>query len=190
MIEILVCWLMAGILLVILSILMYYYNIFGQLGFSLFFLLGILIVITTTIQIILWQKKWKESGITDSGSFKNIFVLFIVISVIVSILGAVGYILGALGTYLFDFQMKNTLSTFLIVGVVSTIGVLLSWIYVVRNTLTMISSEIAGQLHRLKGIKGEYEEIRQHMKDKNKYITDLINSAMKTMERNKKELDR
>lgn len=190
MIILLIGWVTLGIIIAIISILMYYFNILGPIGFIVILLLGILIAVITSIQTILWQKERKKSGISDIESFKNILIVFIIIGVIIFMLGASGYLFRILGIYNFDYQMTNTLSTFLMVGILNAIGGILSWIYIERNTPDAISSEISKQIYILRKIEAENEDIGRNIRLRIRDVTELTESARKTMERNKEELDR
>ncbi len=190
LIGILIGWLIAGILLVFFSGLMYYYNTIGLLGLSAILLLGVIILMISTFHFISWQTKWKVSGKPYSEALKSMFTILTVISIIIFGVGGIGYLLGALGVFVLDSQTRNTLFALLTVGLLCAIGSILSWIYVERSTPSAISSAIAKQQHILNQIKGESEVIGTEIRSKGKDVTESIENAIKAGERNKKELER
>jgi len=98
-IVILIGWLIAGILLVALSGLMYYYNTIGLLGFTIILLLSIVIVLSSTLHFVSWHRKWKASIKPYSEALKTMFTLIAVISIIIFLLGVVGYLFSAMGIF-------------------------------------------------------------------------------------------
>jgi amino acid transporter len=188
MIGILIIWLIAGILLVVFSGLMYYNNTFGLLGLIVILLQGIVVLLVSTSNLISRQDKWNVPGKSNTDALKNTFIVLIVISVLVFGFGALGYLLGELGIYKFNQQMINTLLAFLTIGVLTSIGSILSWIYVERSVPDAISSAISKQERIIKTIKNESEEIGTDITSIKRDISDLTEGAMEMGEKNREEL--
>lgn len=190
MIGILIAWLIAGILLVALSGLMYYYNTIELLGFSVILLLGVVILIASTFYFVSWHRKWKASVKPYSEALKTMFTLLAVISIIIFLLGAVGYLLSAMGMYKLDSQTTNTLLALLTVGLLSALGGIISWIYVERSAPGAISKAITEQQRKLNQLKDATEVIGTDIRSKDKDMKESIENAIKIEEKNKDALKR
>ncbi|NJD54054.1 MAG: hypothetical protein FIB07_14445 [Candidatus Methanoperedens sp.] len=188
MIEILIFWLIAGILLLILSSLLYYYNTLGLIGFSGILLLGIVISILSAYYF--WDSKRKPMGKPNPDSLKNIFTILLIISVLMFILGGLGYLLNEFKVYVFEADIQSNLIYFIIVGSLTTICLILSWIYVERNLPNAISIELIKQQHNLDRLKNESEEIGRDMKSRDKDVKDSLVDAAKISEKNRIEMTR
>lgn len=188
MIEILIFWLISGILIIVLSGLSYYYDTLGLIGFSVIFLFGILITLLNAYY--LWGSKRKQMGKPDHDSLKNMFTIILIISVLMFVLGGLGYLLNEFEIYKFDPGIKTTLFAFLTAGLLITAGCILSLIYVERNIPSAISGLIMKQQRNLDKIKNESEEIGKDMKSREKDVKDLLVDAAKTSEKNRNEMNR
>ncbi len=190
MIGILIVWLIIGILLVALSGLMYYYNTIGLLGFTVILLMGIVIVIASTFYFVSWHRKWKASVKPYSEALKSMFTLLTVISIIIFLVGAIGYLLSALGMYKLDSQTTNTLLAFLTIGLLSALGSIISWIYVERSAPDAISRAITEQQRKLNQLKETSDVIGTDIRSKDIDVKKSIEDAIKIEDKNKEVLRR
>jgi drug/metabolite transporter (DMT)-like permease len=190
MIGILIIWLIAGILLVVFSGLMYYSNTFGSLGLAVILLLGIGMLLVGASHLMSGQGRRNVPGKSNIDKLKNIFTFFIIISALVFGLGALAYLLGVMEIYNYDPQMKNTVFAFLTIGVLSTIMSILSWVYVERSVPGAISGAISSQQRQIENMKSESEEIGTEIASIKRDISDLTEDAMEMGERARKELKR
>lgn len=190
MIGILIGWLIAGILLVSISGLMYYYNIIGLLGFTIILLLGIVIVLSSILHFMSWHSKWKTSIKPYSEALKGMFTLIAVVSILIFLLGAIGYLFSEMGIFILDTQTTNTLLTFLTVGLLSTLFSIISWVYVERSTPTAISRAITEQQRILNQIKDKSEAIGTDIRSKDSDMKKSIEDAIKIENKNKEVLKR
>lgn len=190
MIGILIGWLICGILLIVLSSLLYYYNTFGLTGLIVILPFGILILLISTSHFLSWQKKGRGSEKPDGESLKNAFILLTVISILVFFLGVLGYLLGTLGIYNFDLQTTNTLIAFITIGILAAAGGILSWVFVERSMPGTIGNEITEQINILDQLKRQSEVIETEIRSKNKDVMESIEGGKKIVEGNKEELER
>jgi len=189
-IVILIGWLIAGILLVALSGLMYYYNTIGLLGFTIILLLSIVIVLASTLHFVSWHRKWKASIKPYSEALKTMFTLIAVISIIIFLLGVVGYLFSAMGIFKLDPQTTNTLLTLLTVGLLSTLGSIISWVYVERSAPGAISRAITEQQRILNQLKDRSEAIGTDIRSKDSDMKKSIEDAIRIENKNKEVLKR
>ncbi len=190
MIGILIVWLIAGILLAAISGLMYYYNALGLLGLSVLLALSIVILLFSAFYFISWQTKWKVSVKPYSEALKNMFSIFIFISIIIFLIGAIGLLFGKLGIYELDSQTTNTLLAFVTAGLLATLGGIISWIYIERSMPGAIARAITEQMHGLNKMKGESENIGADIGDKKKDVDESIGDAIKIREKTMEEIKR
>ncbi len=188
MIGILIVWLIAGILLLALSGLMY--NTIGLLGLVVILFLGIVILIASTFYFVSWQRKWKVSVKSYSEALKSMFTLLTVISIIIFLIGVIGYVLSKLGMYNLDLQMTDTLLAFLTIGLLSASGSIISWIYVDRSAPGAISHAITEQQRRLDQLKVKSESIGTDIRSKDTDVKKSIEDAIKIEDKNKEVLRR
>jgi len=94
----------------VLSGLSYYYDTLGLIGFSVIFLFGILITLLNAYY--LWGSKRKQMGKPDHDSLKNMFTIILIISVLMFVLGGLGYLLNEFEIYKFDPRDQNNFVRF------------------------------------------------------------------------------
>lgn len=186
---ILIVWFFIGILLVSLSGVLYYYDAFGFLGFSVILLQGIVVLLVSAYHIISWQAKWKRSGKTTNRVLKRAFVLLAVLSTIIVVIGVLGYLLSEFGVLVLDLHMTNTLLAFLTFGLFGTVCGILSMMYVDRKRPNVIQSAIIEQQNRLNRMKSESENIGSEIRSISEYLKRSHESAMEIEARNKQELE-
>jgi uncharacterized membrane protein len=189
LIGILIAWFFIGILLVSLSGVLYYYDAFGFLGFSVILLQGILVLLVSTYYIISWQTKWKESGKANNKALKRAFMILAVLSIIIVVIGLLGYILSEFGVLVSDLQMTNTLLAFLTFGLFGTACGILSMVYVERARPHAILSAIIGQQNLLNKMKSESEDIGSEIRSIEGYLKKSHESALEIEAKNKQELE-
>ena len=189
LIGILISWLFIGILLVSLSGVLYYYDAFGFLGFSVILLQGIVVLLVSTYYIVSWQTKWKESGKTDNRALKRAYMILAVLGVIIVVFGVLGYLLSEFGVLVLDLQMTNTLLAFLTFGLFGTVCGILSMIYVERARLHAIQSAIIKQQNLLNKMKSESEDIWSEIRSIEAYLKTSHESAVEVEAKNKQELE-
>ncbi len=188
-IGILIAWLFIGILLVSISGVLYYYDAFGFLGFSVILLQGILVLLVSTYYIISWQTKWKESGKANNKALKRAFMILAVLGIIIVVIGLLGYILSEFGVMVLDLQMTNTLLAFLTFGLFETVCGILSMVYVERARPHAILSAIIRQQNLLNKMKSESEEIGSEIRSIEEYLKKSHESAVEIEAKNKQELE-
>jgi hypothetical protein len=189
LIGILIAWFFIGILLVSLSGVLYYYDAFGFLGFSVILLQGILVLLVSTYYIISWQTKWKESGKANNKALKRAFMILAVLSIIIVVIGLLGYLLSEFGVLVLDLQMTNTLLAFLTFGLFGTACGILSMVYVERARPHAILSAIIGQQNLLNKMKSESEDIGSEIRSIEGYLKKSHESALEIEAKNKQELE-
>lgn len=195
MIGIVIMWVITGIVLIILSISMYNYNILNLLNFLAFILLGILVLLANTILFKEWQNK-KRLRKPYSEEMKNMYIKVFAVSIIIFGLGVVGYLLGILGVYNSNIPVINTLLSLfssnqflkLAAGLFGAIGSILSWVYVDRYGIRETLNEITRQQRKLEYIKDGIKQNRTKLESKMDDLNKLRENAKKIEEKAKEEL--
>ena len=188
LIGILIAWFFIGILLASLSGVLYYYDAFGFLGFSVILLQGIVVLLVSAYYIISWQTKWKESGKVNNKSMKRAFMILAVLGIIIVVIGVLGYLLSEFGVLVLDLQMTNTLLAFLTFGLFGTVCGILSMIYVERARPNAILSAIIEQQNLLNKMKSESEDIGSEIRSIAAYLKKSHEDIVEIEARNKQEL--
>ncbi|MCL7412157.1 MAG: hypothetical protein M8353_00875 [ANME-2 cluster archaeon] len=189
MIGLLIAWFFVGILLVSLSGVLYYYDAFGFLGFSLILLQGIVVLLVSAYHILSWQAKWKEPGKASNKGLKRAFMVLAVLSMIIVVIGVLGYLLSEFGVLVLDLHLTNTFLAFLTFGLFGTVCGIFSMIYVDRNRPNALLSAIIEQQNLLNKMKSESENIGSEIRSIGEYLKKSHESAMEIEARNKQELE-
>lgn len=180
MIGILLVWFIIGIILVILSGFLYMDNIIGFEILIVTFLVGLGIIIA-----MVWQTKRNEPEKIFS-SLKNIFKTFSIISIIIFLMGALGYSLIALS--MLDSESESITMELLIIGSFIFVISLISYLYVEMILPIMISRKISEQERALTKIKEEHEAIGTSIKSLDNDMKKIIDDSIKTSDKNKDAL--
>lgn len=188
MIGIIIIWIILGILLLISSSLMYNSNNLNIVGFLVIFSIGIVILAGNLIIFNLWQTKWKVPGKSDIEKVKKLFIVLLLLSGIITGLGALGLLLEALNLYKFDILIENSLPIILEVGSVLVILSIISWIYIEKNISSIILDGIKKQQNDLNRLKDNVDSIRTNIKFHGKDLTESVDNAKKTIEKNENAL--
>lgn len=188
MMGILIFWLIAGILLVVFSGVLYYYNTVGLIGFSGIFLLGIVVSLLNAYH--LWDSKKEKMGKTVPDSLKNMFTITLIICVLMFAIGGLGYLLNEFEVIKIDQENKNNMIYFMIVGLVTTIASILTLIYIERNIPKLISKAIQKEQIQLEKMSGKSQDISREIKTREKDVKDSLKSAENISQKNKDHIRR
>lgn len=196
MIGIVIGWLVAGIILIILSIAMYNYNILNIFSLFTIILLGIAILLISGILFIDWQTN-KKLRKPYSEEMKSMFVRLLVVNIIIFGVGAVGYLLSTLDyksempvikTLLFIFNSNQFLK--LAIGLLGAVSSIFSWIYVDMYGIRETLKEVTRQQRKLENIKDDIEQNRTKIISKMEDLNKLRVNTKKIEEKVKEELVR
>ena len=119
---------------------------------------------------------------------KRAFMILAVLSIIIVVIGVLGYLLSEFGVLVLDLKMTNTLLAFLTFGLFGTVCGILSMIYVDRARPDAILSAIIEQQNLLNKMKSESEDIGSEIRSIEEYLKKSHEGAVEIEARNKQEL--
>lgn len=181
MINILIVWFIAGILLLVVPGLMYNSNTIDVSSFIIIILVGVPILLAS---IYLFSKRNKLDAKDLIRNLKSMFIISAVISLIIFLVGALGFFF----ENLFDLEPQTT-KTMLYFGILFIFSII-SWIYVERSEHDVVSRELVKVKvdidHTGNNIEIERDKLVGKIEVNQKYIED----SKKNTEQNKDVLSK
>jgi len=145
---------------------MYYYDSIVENGFFAILLLGFVILAYSILNFLSWQNKWKTSVKSYSKALKNMFNVFMILSIILSGFGAIVYVLSMMDKYTLEPLEIETMLILMTVGLVVFVLSIISWIYVMRSMPDVILNESMKLQRVLDQIKASSDAARTAIKSK------------------------